>query len=69
MWNHAIQLSDALDTAGDPCVWRTRAVWNHARIMDNAAKRRGMELPRLTAQDLSDITTYLAGLGSGPRSR
>ena len=45
------------------------AMWNHARIMDNAARRRGITLPQLTAQDLSDITTYLAGLGSGPRSR
>jgi mono/diheme cytochrome c family protein len=45
------------------------AMWNHARIMDNAAKRRGLALPRLTAQDLSDITTYLAGLGSGPPRR
>ena len=45
------------------------AMWNHARVMDNAARRRGITLPELTAQDLSDITTYLAGLGSGPRSR
>jgi mono/diheme cytochrome c family protein len=45
------------------------AMWNHARIMDNAARRRGMTLQRLSVQDLSDITTYLAGLGSGPRPR
>jgi mono/diheme cytochrome c family protein len=41
------------------------AMWNHGRQMENLAKRRAMVLPMLTAQELSDITQYLAGLGSG----
>ncbi len=45
------------------------AMWNHAPYMENAAKRRGMTLPTLTGQELSDITTYLARLGSGPKPR
>jgi cytochrome c2 len=45
------------------------AMWNHAPYMDSDARRRAMTLPTLTAQELSDITTYLAGLGRGPRSR
>lgn len=45
------------------------AMWNHAPYMENEAKRRAMTLPTLTGQELSDISTYLAGLGSGPRSR
>jgi cytochrome c2 len=43
------------------------AMWNHGPYMENAAKRRATRLPRLTGQELSDITTYLAGLGSGVR--
>jgi mono/diheme cytochrome c family protein len=45
------------------------AMWNHGPYMENEAKRRAMALPKLTGQELSDITTYLAGLGSGPRPR
>lgn len=45
------------------------AMWNHAPYMENEAKRRGMTLPTLTGQELSDITTYLARLGSGPKPR
>jgi mono/diheme cytochrome c family protein len=45
------------------------AMWNHGPYMENDAKRRAMRLPTLTGQELSDITTYLAGLGSGPRPR
>ena len=50
------------------------AMWNHGRQMENLAKRKAFVLPKLTAQELSDITRYLAGLGSGapvgsPRSK
>jgi mono/diheme cytochrome c family protein len=45
------------------------AMWNHGPYMENDARRRGMTLPRLTAQELSDITTYLAGLAVGPGGR
>lgn len=45
------------------------AMWNHAPYMENEAKRRAMMLPTLTGQELSDITTYLAGLGRGSRPR
>ena len=45
------------------------AMWNHGPYMENEAKRRGMTLPTLTAQELSDITTYLAGLGISPGGR
>jgi mono/diheme cytochrome c family protein len=45
------------------------AMWNHGPYMENEAKRRAMTLPVLTGQELSDITTYLAALGSGPRPR
>jgi mono/diheme cytochrome c family protein len=40
------------------------AMWNHGRFMDNKARRQAVVLPTLTAQELSDITRYLAGLGS-----
>lgn len=41
------------------------AMWNHGRQMENLAKLRAIALPKLTAQELADITRYLAGLGSG----
>ena len=41
------------------------AMWNHGRQMENLAKRRAVVLPTLTAQELSDITRYLAGLATG----
>ena len=40
------------------------AMWNHGRFMENKARRLAVVLPTLTAQELSDITRYLAGLGS-----
>jgi len=46
-------------------VGQLSAMWNHGRQMENLAKRKALVLPRLTAQELSDITSYLAGLGSG----
>jgi hypothetical protein len=39
-------------------------MWNHGRFMENKARRQAIVLPTLTAQELSDITRYLAGLGS-----
>lgn len=55
-------------------VGQLSAMWNHGRQMENLAKRRAIVLRTLTAQELSDITRYLAGLGSGaptgpPRSK
>jgi cytochrome c2 len=46
-------------------VGQLSAMWNHGRQMENLAKLRAFVLPRLTAQELSDITRYLAGLGTG----
>jgi len=46
-------------------VGQLSAMWNHGRQMENLAKRKALVLPRLTAQELSDITSYLAGLGTG----
>ena len=46
-------------------VGQLSAMWNHGRQMENVAKRKALVLPRLTAQELSDITFYLAGLGTG----
>lgn len=46
------------------------AMWNHGRQMENLANRRSVVLPTLTGQELGDITSYLAGLGSGaPKTR
>ncbi len=45
------------------------AMWNHGPYMENEAKRRATTLPTLSGQELSDITTYLAALGRGPRPR
>jgi mono/diheme cytochrome c family protein len=41
------------------------AMWNHGRYMENQSRLRAVVLSTLTAQELSDITRYLAGLGSG----
>jgi mono/diheme cytochrome c family protein len=40
------------------------AMWNHGRFMANTARRQAVVLPKLTPQELSDITRYLAALGS-----
>jgi hypothetical protein len=40
------------------------ALWNHGRYMHTQAQRRGVELSPLTAQELADVTRFLAGLGS-----
>jgi hypothetical protein len=44
-------------------------MWNHARYMATQARHRSMTLPALTGQELADIATYLAALGSGPPKR
>jgi mono/diheme cytochrome c family protein len=49
-------------------VGQLTAMWNHAPYMENEESRRTMRLPTLTGQELSDITTYLAALGGGPRT-
>jgi hypothetical protein len=45
------------------------AMWNHGRYMETKARRQSTPLPLLTGQELADIATYLAGLGSGPPKR
>ena len=45
------------------------AMWNHGPVMENEAKRRSVTLPTLSGQELSDITTYLAGVGGGLKTR
>ena len=46
------------------------AMWNHGRFMETEARRQLITLPTLTGQDLADIASYLAGLGSGaPKPR
>jgi mono/diheme cytochrome c family protein len=51
-------------------VGQLAAMWNHGRHMDNQARRQDTALLTLSAQELSDITRYLAGLGSiVPRAR
>lgn len=41
------------------------ALWNQGRFMETEARRRGTPWPRLTAQELADLVTYLAGVGRG----
>jgi mono/diheme cytochrome c family protein len=43
------------------------SMWNHGRYMETEARRRGITWPKLTAEELSDITAYLAVLGRAPR--
>jgi mono/diheme cytochrome c family protein len=51
-------------------VGQLAAMWNRGRVMENEARRRGLVLPILSAQELADITRFLAGLGSGaPKPR
>ena len=45
------------------------AMWNHGPVMENEANRRSVTLPTLSGQELSDITTYLAGVGGGLKTR
>jgi mono/diheme cytochrome c family protein len=40
------------------------AMWNHGRHMYNLTRQQAGTIPTLTGQELSDITQYLAGLGS-----
>ena len=45
------------------------AMWNHGRYMETEARRQSIGLTTLTAEELADIATYLAGQGSGPPKR
>ena len=45
------------------------AMWNHGRYMETEGRRRSINLPILTGQELADIATYLAGQGDGPPKR
>jgi mono/diheme cytochrome c family protein len=56
----------AIDNVVGTPAGQVAAMWNHGRYMETAARRQSAALPRLTGQELADITTYLAGLGSGP---
>jgi mono/diheme cytochrome c family protein len=40
------------------------AMWSHGRQMENKSRREAIPLPTLTGRELSDITRFLAGLGS-----
>jgi mono/diheme cytochrome c family protein len=43
----------------DPVVWAER-MWNHAGEMDSAIANRGLSWPRLTAQEIADLLTFLS---------
>jgi mono/diheme cytochrome c family protein len=59
----------AIDNVVATPAGQVAAMWNHGRYMETAARRQAAELPRLTGQEMADITTYLAALGSGPPKR
>jgi mono/diheme cytochrome c family protein len=59
----------AIDNVVATPAGQVAAMWNHGRYMETAARRQSAELPRLTGQEMADITTYLAALGSGPPKR
>ncbi|HEY7435869.1 MAG TPA: c-type cytochrome [Methylomirabilota bacterium] len=56
----------AIDNVVGTPAGQVAAMWNHARYMATQARQRSMTLPALTGQELADISTYLAALGSGP---
>ncbi len=59
----------AIDNVVSTPAGQVAAMWNHARYMATQARHRSMTLPALTGQELADIATYLAALGSGPPKR
>jgi len=59
----------AIDNVVSTRAGQVAAMWNHGRYMETKARRQSTPLPRLTGQELADIATYLAGLGSGPPKR
>lgn len=42
------------------------AMWNHAAAMEEKARQRGVTWPRLTGQELGDLTAYLNSLPRQP---
>ena len=38
------------------------AMWNHSRMMEDQAAKQGLKLPRLTGQELADLTAYVSSL-------
>jgi cytochrome c2 len=56
----------AIDNVVSTPAGQVAAMWNHGRYMETAARRQSAGLPLLSGQELADIATYLAGLGSGP---
>lgn len=59
----------AIDNVVSTRAGQVAAMWNHGRYMETKARRQSTPLPLLTGQELADIATYLAGLGSGPPKR
>jgi mono/diheme cytochrome c family protein len=48
------------------------AMWNHSRMMEDQAAKQGLKLPRLTGQELADLTAYVSSLSkpiSPPRPK
>jgi mono/diheme cytochrome c family protein len=56
----------AIDNVVSTPAGQVAAMWNHGRYMETTARRQSTTLPLLTAQELADISAYLAALGSGP---
>jgi mono/diheme cytochrome c family protein len=59
----------AIDNVVSTPAGQVAAIWNHARYMETEGRRQSMALPKLTGQELADISSYLAALGSGPPKR
>jgi cytochrome c2 len=59
----------AIDNVVSTAVGQVTAMWNHGRYMETKGRRQSTTLPLLMGQELADISTYLAGLGSGPPKR
>jgi mono/diheme cytochrome c family protein len=59
----------AIDNVVGTPAGQVAAMWNHGRYMETVARRQAAALPRLSGQEMADIATYLAALGSGPPKR
>jgi hypothetical protein len=40
------------------------AMWNHVPLMLQAARQRGIDLPRLSPREMADLFAYLMGSAS-----
>jgi mono/diheme cytochrome c family protein len=49
------------DVVGSPPAL-VAAMWNHSRSMEDAARKQGLQLPRLQGQELADLAAYLRSL-------